>query len=294
MKRSNATYALATLVMVAAYMASGHTANAGGFIQGGISSGSVDAGISVGNPFGQGFGYRGGLCGISCGGSAFSSQYNGLPSYLPQQPLAHQVPVMPNIQGGWVNTGGYPGMGGGYPGMGGGYPGYPGGGYPGGGYPGYPGGGYPGYPGGGYPGGGYPGRYPCGFNPCANNGFYPPIYQPMPPMQVPGGPCGMCGRGGGAIAMPMPMPAPMPSGGMVSGGYVAQNEWEKNDTAAIVWGVSAGLSSMTSNVYPVAYQRQDITIPTPQLYYQGGRYTGYEPRTGITHTGSGTDSSVFQ
>jgi hypothetical protein len=251
MKRSNVFNTLGMLLFVAFYAASTNNAHSGGYI---------DAGISIGNPFGTGFGHRGGLCGLSCAGSGFSSQFNGLPARLPQQPLPHNVPVMPYGHGGWVSGGG-----GGFPGGG-----FPGGGFPGGGFPGG------GFPGGGFPGGGF---HHCGFNPCGGNNFYPPIHAQLPPMQVPGGPCG-----GGCFNRG---PA---GGGTTIIDMRSRAEWEKNDTAGIIWGVSAGLSSMTSNVYPVAFPRQDFTIPDG-IYHQGPRVTGFEPRPGLQNHNGG---SAFQ
>lgn len=283
MKRTYATSAFGVLLAMAAYLSSAGTAHAGGYL---------DAGVSFGL---RGYQANQNICGSACG-SAFGSQFTGLPSALPKQTIPTQTPMAPIGPSGWV-AGGYPGQGfpgAGYPGMGNGFPGW-GGGFPGAGYPGM-GNGYPGW---GYPGNGYPGwtggcGSPCG-GPCGggcggggnlnlglgNLGISAGLGLGLGGLannmiaQVPGGPCGMsCGGGGGMIG-----------GGNIIIDARSPASWEINDTGSIIGAVGGALMNMNSSVYPIAFPRQETSIPQIPTWTDN-RSPGFTPRSGLHTSGS--------
>ena len=58
----------------------------------------------------------------------------------------------------------------------------------------------------------------------------------------------------------------------------SRNAWEIDDTASIVWGTAFGLSNLTSNVYPVAYPRNEPTLIAPNWFSTGDRDSMLDPR----------------
>jgi hypothetical protein len=74
---------------------------------------------------------------------------------------------------------------------------------------------------------------------------------------------------------------PVAGGPYVSGGFEysqVRNEWQKNDTADIVFATAIGLGMQTSNVYPVAVPRYDVTTPMPLMYGTDDRSSVLIPR----------------
>ena len=53
------------------------------------------------------------------------------------------------------------------------------------------------------------------------------------------------------------------------------NEWEKNDTGSIVWGMAMGVGMNSSTVAPIAFPRYNNTsLANPTFYNTGAR--GYD------------------
>jgi hypothetical protein len=94
---------------------------------------------------------------------------------------------------------------------------------------------------------------------------------PMPVGPVPGGPMIMP-RGGGNSRSVSSSSADI----IVVGGT---NEWEKNDTADIVWATAMGLGMQATNVYPVTCFRNSPTVIAPNFYSSGNRSLGFVERT---------------
>jgi hypothetical protein len=100
---------------------------------------------------------------------------------------------------------------------------------------------------------------------------------------------------GGINCVPCQLGMQMPIGGPVMGGpaigygnglgyghgggsyYRARNEWEKNDTADIIYSLGIGLGMQASNVYPIAVPRYQPTI-TPGWFSMGDRDSTLIPR----------------
>lgn len=100
-------------------------------------------------------------------------------------------------------------------------------------------------------------------------------------------PCSLGMNGAGGIG-PVPGGPAFANGGIYETGrggwsgsgvvYVgSRNEWEKSDTADIVWGTAVGLGMQATNVYPVAVPRQQPTFIGP-MWYGGDRDTNLIPR----------------
>jgi len=116
-------------------------------------------------------------------------------------------------------------------------------------------------------------------------GSYPGPVMPGPAW---GSNCSPCGMG-----IPPVMPGPVMGGPVMDGGVYttgrggssgsgivmigSQNEWEKNDTADILWSTAIGIGLQASNVYPVAIPRQQPSY-VPPMWWGGDRETGLYPR----------------
>lgn len=114
----------------------------------------------------------------------------------------------------------------------------------------------------------------------------PPMMGPVAGGPYMGGGFGGGGGGGGGYAG---------GGGMVSGGgggagayqisgggttiidMRATNEWEKSDTADIVWGAAIGMGMQTTNVFPFTGPRNAYTN-LDFFYNQGPRPYDFQPR----------------
>lgn len=254
--------------------------------------------------FGYGSGYSSiGAIGGACGG--YGAGYPA-PILMPPAP-----PAMPGyaspcqlcaaMQGGGGGFGNGMG-GGGFPGMGG--PGFYGNGMGGGGFPGMGG---PGFYGNGMGGGGFPGMGspPIAMRPVAPpapivpphiamaNQNWGPNWGSMPGPYMPGPAYGQncvpCGMGMAPVMM-----GPVPGGPAFAGGGQYEmgrgggsgagvivigggNEWEKNDTADILWSTAIGMGLQATNVYPVAVPRQQPTYIQP-TWWGGDRSTDLIPR----------------
>ncbi len=91
--------------------------------------------------------------------------------------------------------------------------------------------------------------------------------QPMPIGPVAGGPV----MGGG-------MGYQMGRGGFgMGGGFGDRLEWERSDTGDIVWGTAFGLGMQTTNVYPVAFPRNE-PLYGPSWFRTGDRESTFMDR----------------
>lgn len=223
---------------------------------------------------------QGGGCGVGCGGGY--QQFNPALLCQPQQPFG---PYM--NQGGPWNNAYMPGFGG--PGLGG---------------PGF-GPQMMGPP-------PLPASRPIGRNPVLlppnlmlQNSLQPMVYPNMqasyPNYPWPNyvGPGNVCGGGCGAGLVQQPI-YPVPGGPMLDSGMYARqgasdgimsvdggstviidarsrNEWEKDDTASIVFAAGIGMGMQATNVYPFMGQRHTY-VPDPTFYNMGDRIYGYEAR----------------
>jgi hypothetical protein len=253
------------------------------------AQGNFNVGIGVNYSNGNGFGAMGApMFGYGAGANFGNVATSCFPPTGPAYPMPPQMPAMPmmptppigmNGGGGFPFPGGMPGMGG--MGMGAGM---------GSGLPlpamaslppsarsasvlvpphiAYQNMGWgPGW--GSYPGPGYAQVPSC--VPCMAG------MQPMPLMPVPGGPAvtGSCGSVygtcGGASGV-----------GMGAQQIVIQaprNEWNNNDTAAIVAANGMALGLQTTNIFPIAYPRNEPMITTPTWYQTGTRDFNLVPRS---------------
>lgn len=172
-------------------------------------------------------------------------------------------------------------------------------------------------PGVGLPGPGFPGPMPASLPPIPQNlsvqGMMSPVVAPPSPpgwgsgyASYPGpwaapGNCSACGMGLSpqavyAVNQPiLPFPGgPMSSVGLSAGvGYNSgsssgiitvgdRNEWEKDDTAGIVWATAMGLGMQATNVYPVTCMRNSPTVIAPSFYSTGDRSLGFVERAHST------------
>jgi len=85
---------------------------------------------------------------------------------------------------------------------------------------------------------------------------------------------------------PLTMPGPFLNSGFSSNASASgiitvgdTNEWEKNDTANIVWATAMGLGMQATNVYPVTCMRNSPTVIAPNFYSTGDRSLGFAPRS---------------
>ena len=92
-------------------------------------------------------------------------------------------------------------------------------------------------------------------------------FQPMPIGPVPGGPLV-----GGGVGFQMGR------GGIGLGaGFEERMEWERNDSGEIAMATAIGLGMQTTNVYPVAFPRNDYPYQ-PNWFNMGGRETTFIDR----------------
>ena len=93
--------------------------------------------------------------------------------------------------------------------------------------------------------------------------------------------------GAGMIAQPIysvpggPVVSQASSFNAASSGIIdlgPKNEWEKNDTADIVWAAALGMGMQATNVQPVAFPRQSPTLIDPTWFNTGNREVGFTPR----------------
>jgi hypothetical protein len=106
-----------------------------------------------------------------------------------------------------------------------------------------------------------------------------PGFGSMPGPIVSGGPCIPCVAGVGGVAGigGAGVIGAVPGGPYIGGGYYARNEWEKNDTADIVFATAIGLGMQTTNVMPLAVPRFGPTI-VPGWFQTGPRPSSLVPR----------------
>jgi hypothetical protein len=88
---------------------------------------------------------------------------------------------------------------------------------------------------------------------------------------VAGGGGGMVAAGGGSGVFHIQ------GGGTTVIDMRSRNEWEKDDTADIVWGAALGLGMQTTNVFPFTGPRNAYTS-LDFFYNQGPRPYHFQPR----------------
>ena len=129
--------------------------------------------------------------------------------------------------------------------------------------------------------GGFPHMGPVG---CATFCGPAMAYGPPPMMgPVAGGPVfahgggGMVAGGGGGFSASGSGVYHISGGGTTVIDMRSRNEWEKNDTADIVWGAAMGLGMQTTNVFPFVGPRGAYTN-LEFFYNQGPRPYDFQPR----------------
>lgn len=131
---------------------------------------------------------------------------------------------------------------------------------------------------------------PVGPSGWVNNGYFPGNgfvggatggYPYPVPVPVAGGPCGGPCGGGAMVGGPV---GPIGGGGIIQVGSVPS--YEQYDMAGIIMALGTAMPGNT-NVYAVAPQRNDLTIPAYPSHH-GDRVVGFEPRLGFHGASSPT------